>query len=162
MEETFRLGPTMVDIIKKVLPWCHRMQSARLENEDTLFLSVLFERSPFWVYVAPPAPEEAMRDDLFFVHALQIIAFEIVLLDLQGARESKDGIIVIAFRSAVLDALELLLHYKLSAVCSRLRNGLLGLPASDGAATQYEYTALRARESSSSARQSPLGGLIAG
>ena len=45
----------------------------------------------------------------------------------------------------MLDALELLLHYKLSAVCGKLRNGLPGLPASDGAAAQYEYTALRAK-----------------
>ena len=75
VNQTYRLGRTMVDVIRNVLPFCNGMESIRPHASDTLFLPVLLERSKNWHYASEPGqPREVVRDDYFFAHALALVA----------------------------------------------------------------------------------------
>eukprot|EP00973_Karenia_brevis_P022156 3048105-Karenia_brevis.AAC.1 len=79
--ETYRLGPSMVDAIKGVLPELKDMVSKR--KSDNLFLPVILDISEEWVdHVSASESKrgrEVARDQDFFSASLCVVAFEFSL-----------------------------------------------------------------------------------
>ena len=159
VDETSRLGPTMVRIIHRVLPASVRMQSARGANEDTLFLPVLFKGVMDWVYAGHGPESEVARSHFIFSHVCSIIALEVVLAVMRrGEADGRAGVVVIGFLNQPLDNLEVLLYQTLQALCVGLHASAgLALPARGEAA--YDYISLRNTKVLQLVTVIPAGGL---
>ena len=108
INETWRLGRTMVRNVIKILPGCSAMVSADERAGDTLFLPILFAGLRDWVYADLSDDAEVSRSQLFFAHALSVVALEVVLALRHRKRgDAFSGVLVISCLNNPLDALEL-------------------------------------------------------
>jgi hypothetical protein len=159
VNETSRLGPTMVRIIHRVLPASARMESARGANADTLFLPALFKNVRDWVYAGHGPESEVARSHFIFSHVLSIIALEVVLAVMRrGEADGRAGVVVIGFLNQPLDCLEVLLYRTLQALCVGL-HASAGLPLPPMGEAAYEYLALRRTKVLQLVSVIPAGGL---
>eukprot|EP00973_Karenia_brevis_P019342 2652341-Karenia_brevis.AAC.1 len=93
--ETYRLGQSMVDVIKAVLPELEDMVSKR--KSDILFLPVILEKSEEWVYHLSASESKSGREvardkDFFSLRWLK-----------RADTDLQEGLVVMAFYNVLLD-----------------------------------------------------------
>ena len=142
INETWRLGKTMVRVLSQILPGTSDMVTADGRPDDTLFLPIVFDGLNDWVYADNSADAEIYRSQLFFAHALCVIALEVVLAVCHPKKgDATSGVLVISCLNNPLDALELYLFHHLQSCCLYLHEAC-ALPLPTEGRDAYAYPEL--------------------
>ena len=114
--DTYRLGPSMVNVIRKVFPALQQMNSSR--TKDTSFLPVLLDRSWDWTYHRKPGDDndnqEVARDKHYFSVLLTITSIELAIQWFsRDTTDLRDGFVIMSPWNILLDNVKIFLYHTL-------------------------------------------------
>ena len=118
--ETIRLGKTGIEMLQKMWPDKHQgLVSGRPDDQDTLYLPVIFNRLEDWYY--DHDTEQIIASETIASHVSVILAVELFHLSL-NPRPDKKGILVISILKSFLTAAERIFQKTIPALCCELYN----------------------------------------
>jgi hypothetical protein len=145
LNESFRLGPTNVELVKAMFLGRHEdMVSARKkhgDSNDSLVLMTSFSRLDDWQHDS--RTKEILWSPIFCSHVALLVALEVVSITCGDDKDCDRGVCLVSFWKGFLGQIEKFLNKHLLTLCV-LVHRRLELPIHNNPNTEYSATELRA------------------